>query len=200
MRKSMTILIIFFVVFTGHLTWAEEKGEFTELKKELKAEAATEEKRKRSAEEFLDLYKREPTEEKRKAMAEMKTLLEKGVEEYAGFLTSQQKKQLKEAIAILDKAVKENVGITSQQVAKIDQAGKTMDQALAAFREAKKLEFRKTLSQGMAGRFQAVSVARFPYILVLDTKEGHVWVWDGLNYQEQYPSLKYQGQIYPVKN
>ncbi len=56
-----------------------------------------------------------------------------------------------------------------------------------------------------SGRYQAISVGsdKYPATFILDTKEGHLWLWRGKLYQEPYEnasySVMYQGQIRPGK-
>jgi hypothetical protein len=54
-------------------------------------------------------------------------------------------------------------------------------------------EFRESLSEGEIGRFQAISPMEKPFIFILDTKEGHIWIW---SFQQHV--IEYKGQICPV--
>jgi hypothetical protein len=54
-------------------------------------------------------------------------------------------------------------------------------------------QFWESLSKGEIGRFQAISPAGQPFIFVLDTKEGHIWIW-----KLQEEEIDYKGQICPA--
>lgn len=82
---------------------------------------------------------------------------------------------------------------------KEDKAEALVEKARKKMREQGR-KFWKSLSKASIGRFQAIAINELPFVLILDTKEGHVWIWDITAYRNQQPSLQYQGQIYPVKN
>ncbi len=54
-------------------------------------------------------------------------------------------------------------------------------------------QFWESLSKGEIGRFQAISPTGQPFVLILDTKEGHIWIW---KFQEE--EIDYKGQICPA--
>lgn len=59
-------------------------------------------------------------------------------------------------------------------------------------RQPRLSEFKKTLKP--VGRFQAINIPRLPFVVILDTKEGHLWLWKIMSKQS---SLTYGGQLCP---
>jgi len=68
----------------------------------------------------------------------------------------------------------------------------SLEEAKSA-RDKRCQEFRESLSRGEIGRFQAISPMEKPFVFILDTKEGHIWVWSF-----QQDAIEYKGQICPV--
>lgn len=85
---------------------------------------------------------------------------------------------------------------TWQEMLKTGLADKVMSQSEESEPEERQLtdsqmEFKKSLSQGRIGRFQAIQVNR-TVVFILDTKEGHTWEW---RTDQEGPT--YTGQAFP---
>ena len=65
-------------------------------------------------------------------------------------------------------------------------------------RQTRKQDYKAFLSNGSEGRFQAVRMDSNA-IFILDTKEGHLWVWVIQKDSEGQPAefMFYQGQVVP---
>jgi hypothetical protein len=56
--------------------------------------------------------------------------------------------------------------------------------------QQKAKDFKKSLSKGKAGRFQAIEILGGGGVFILDTKEGHMWLW-------MQSTTYYEGFVYP---
>jgi restriction endonuclease S subunit len=93
---------------------------------------------------------------------------------------------------LTDKHFMSTIEERQKERAKIDAQIEKRIKAWEAKRQPRLSEFKKTLKD--VGRFQAIKI-RQDTVIILDTKEGHLWIWDEII--SGYLSFTYAGQLCP---
>ncbi len=177
MRKSIVILIALFMVSVGQLAYAGDRkriplaeSEWEDVTTLTEAQEAREVEKKVKAQLRRDIINQLLTDE----------------EEGDFFIRMRQALQF---------------GLSAEEAVRylVTENGLTEDKARAVVAAATKetiQHFWNHLPKGSVGRFQAIRAgAGEKYVIILDTKEGHLWLWTSPT-----RPLKYQGRLCPYKD